>query len=122
MTVKTGLLHTPPASVPGGIQKRTAVKDAPIAWEENEMYRSDAVGAMAIKVETVDFFIAVIGAKTRDSKFAARSGSAEGANASNSAGVCGKKHSCGILPPAGRTGRSHKRATVKYAPMAWEDN
>jgi hypothetical protein len=121
MTIKTGLLHTPPASVPGGIQKRAAFKYAPIAWEDNETYRSGAVGAMAIKVETGDFFIAVIGAKSRDSKFAARSGSAEGANASNRAGVCGKNHSGGILPPAGRTGRSQKRATVKYAPMSWED-
>ena len=100
MTVKTGLLHTPPASVPGGIQKRAAVKYAPIASADNETHRSGAVGAMAIKVETGEFFRAVIVAKTRDSKVAARSGSAEGANASDSAGVCGKnQHSGGILAP-----------------------
>jgi hypothetical protein len=73
MTVKTGLLHTPPASVPGGIQKRATVKYAPIALEDNETYRSGAVGAIAIKGESDDFFGAVIVARTRNSKFAARS-------------------------------------------------
>jgi hypothetical protein len=66
MTIKTRLLHTPPASVPGGIRKRATVKYAPIALEDNKTYRSRAVGAISIKGETGDFVGAVIVARTRD--------------------------------------------------------
>jgi hypothetical protein len=57
---------------------------APIALEDNEIYRSRAVGAIAIKGETGDCVGAVIVARTRDAKVA-RSWSAEGAKASSRA-------------------------------------
>jgi hypothetical protein len=54
----------------GRVPNRATVKYAPIALENNETYRSRAVGAISINGETGDFVGAVIVAKTRDSKFA----------------------------------------------------
>jgi hypothetical protein len=72
MTVKTGWLHTPPSSEPGGSRKRATGKYAPIALEDSETYRAGAVGAIAIKVETGDFIGAVIVGRPETAKFAAR--------------------------------------------------
>jgi hypothetical protein len=66
-------IHTPLASVQGGIPKRAPGKEAPIALEDKKTYWSRAVGAISIEGETGNIGGAVIMARTRDSKFARKS-------------------------------------------------